>query len=414
MGRGMSERHILLANVFFAPYSYGGATVVAEQVAQALLQMGGYRITAVSLCSRFDLAPYTLVKSEQNGITNYLINVPGDRDYAQMYDNPEVTKVLEELIGWLNPDLVHAHCVQDIGTGILEAAAAHDVPSVLSVHDFWWLCERQFMIRIDNTYCGQNPIRIDACKNCVEDFDLATARFSHLQETSNLAQHVTYPSAFARELSEASGFAPGKGVVWENGVHLPGPTFFEQQAARRVGDGRLTFGFVGGPSQIKGWPLIRRAFGNLSRDDFDVLLVEGSMDGSWWDGHKFDDLPGSWQVHPRFSQDKMDAFYAKIDVLLFMSQWKETFGLAIREALARGIKVIQTDSGGTTEHGTIPQDQLIPIAAPADVLQGQLEAALATHPVPCPVHPVASFADQAAAFDALVSDVLPRGRHISR
>ena len=29
----MSERHILLVNVFFAPFTYGGATVVAEQVA---------------------------------------------------------------------------------------------------------------------------------------------------------------------------------------------------------------------------------------------------------------------------------------------------------------------------------------------------------------------------------------------
>ena len=102
----------------------------------------------------------------------------------------------------------------------------------------------------------------------------------------------------------------------------------------------------------------------------------------------------------------MDEFYAKIDVLLFMSQWKETFGLAIREALARGIKVIQTDSGGTVEHGTTPADQLIPIAAPAEVLQAQLQSALAAHPAPQPVHPVASFTDQAAAFDVMVSDVL--------
>jgi glycosyltransferase involved in cell wall biosynthesis len=152
--------------------------------------------------------------------------------------------------------------------------------------------------------------------------------------------------------------------------------------------------------------LIRRAFGNLARDDFDVLVVEGSMDESWWKGHTFDDLPGNWQVHPRFSQARMDEFYAKIDVLLFMSQWKETFGLAIREALSRGIKVIQTDSGGTTEHGTTPADQLIPIAAPPEVLQVQLEAALAAHPAPQPAHEIASFADQAAAFDQLVQQVL--------
>ena len=406
----MSDRHILLANVFFAPYSYGGATVVAEQVAHALIRKGGYKITAVSLCCRHDLVPYTFVKSEQNGITNYLINVPHGREYALMYDNPDVTSLLEELIGWVKPDLVHAHCIQDIGTGILEAAATQGVPSVLSVHDFWWLCERQFMIRIDNTYCGQNPININACESCVENFDLAKTRAAHLIESSTLAQHVTYPSAFAKDLSEASGFAIGRGLIWENGVQLPGSGFAEKQAARREGDERLVFGFVGGPSQIKGWPLIRRAFGNLGRDDFAVQVVEGSMDGSWWTGHTFDDLPGQWEVHSRFSQAQMDDFYAKIDVLLFMSQWKETFGLAIREALARGIKVIQTDSGGTTEHGATPADQLIPIAAPAEVLQTQLEAALAAHPDPQPAYPVTSFDDQAAAFDLLVSDVLGRAK----
>lgn len=404
----MSARHILLANVFFAPYSYGGATVVAEQVAHALLRKGGYKITAVSLCCRLDLAPYTFVKSEQNGITNYLINVQPGRSYTEMYDNPEVTKLLKELIGWLKPDLVHAHCIQDMGTGILEAAAAQNVPAVLSVHDFWWLCDRQFMIRVDNTYCGQNPIDINACKSCVEDFDLAKARAAHLKESSALARHVTYPSAFAKDLSEASGFAVGRGSVWENGVHLPEPGFAEKQAARRAADGQLVFGFVGGPSQIKGWPLIRRAFGTLERDDFAVQVVDGSIDGSWWDGHTFEDLPGTWAVHPRFSQAQIDDFYAKIDVLLFMSQWKESFGLAIREALARGIKVIQTDSGGTTEHGHTPTDQLIPIAAPAEVLQVQLEAALAAHPTPQPAYRVTSFDDQAAAFDALVTGVLGR------
>ena len=128
MDRRMSPRHILLANVFFAPYSYGGATIVAEQVAHALIRKGGYEVTAVSLCCRHDLAPYTLIRSEQNGITNYIINVPHGREYAQMYDNPQVTEVLKELIGWLKPDLVHAHCIQDIGTGILEAAEAAGVP----------------------------------------------------------------------------------------------------------------------------------------------------------------------------------------------------------------------------------------------------------------------------------------------
>lgn len=402
----MSETHILLTNVFFAPFTYGGATVVAEEVAKALLRRGGYRITVVSLCARTELGGHTVIRSERDGITNYIINVRGGRSYTQLYDSSEVTEIVAQLMDQLSPDLVHAHCVQDIGAGILEAAEERGIPSVLSVHDFWWLCERQFMIRPEQKYCGQNPVRIEACRGCVNDYDAAKLRFTRLQALGSLPARVTYPSQFAHELSAASGFAPDTGIVWENGVRLPGPEFSEAQAARRTQDPMLTFGFVGGPSQIKGWPIIKAAFAALDRSDFRVVVVDGSIDGSWWQGRNLNALPGEWIVQPRFSQEEIDVFYEKIDVLLFLSQWKETFGLTIREALARGIGVIQTDSGGTTEHVAAKANDLIPIGAPASVLTERLAAELAAHPSYGPAHPVASYDAQAEAFDAIVSSVL--------
>ncbi len=402
----MNTRHIFLANIYFAPFSYGGATVVAEQVAAALIRQGGYRVTAVSLCSRSDLAAYTVIKSQKNGIVNYLINVRDNRSGADMYNNPEITARLAELINALEPDLVHAHCVQEIGTGIIAAAEASSIPVILSVHDFWWICERQFMIRVDGRYCAQDPVKIENCKGCVENFWTAKVRFSHLQEIGQKAALVTYPSVFAKNLCEASGFAPGRGVVWENGVQLPEASFFAKQSARREKDKRITFGYVGGPTQIKGWPQIKQVFSSLNRDDFRGLVVEGSLDKSWWQERNLKGLAGEWSVFSRFSQAEMDDFYAEIDVLLFMSQWKETFGLAIREALARGIRVIQTNSGGTVEHGAIEPEKLIPIGASADVLHDQVAAILDQNKRVQKPHPVASFDDQARAFADLVDQVL--------
>lgn len=402
----MKERHILIANVFFAPNSYGGATVVAEEVAQALKQIGGFRITAVSLCMRNDLAPYVVIKTQMNGITNYLINVPSQRSYGEMYDNQAITVRIAELLAALTPDLVHVHCVQDMGTGIIGAAEALHIPVVLSVHDFWWICDRQFMIRVDQRYCAQDPVRIDACKGCADSFWAAKVRHRHLREMASKAALVTYPSKFAKQLSENSGFAPGAGVVWQNGVRLPEASFFERQAARRQKDSRVTFGFVGGPSQIKGWPQIRDAFEAMGRDDFRVMLVDGSLDAPWWSKTSFEKYPGEWVVHPRFSQDTMDDFYVEIDVLLFMSQWKETFGLAIREALARGVKVIQTDSGGTMEHDAIDVDKLIPIGAPSHVLRTQLEEAVAATCRETQLHKVTSFEDQAQQFIRLIEPIM--------
>lgn len=399
--------HILLVNVFFAPFSYGGATVVAEEVARALQRRGAARVSAVSLVARSELAPYAVIRSHVDGIDNYLINMPQGRSKRSFWDNPDVEKALASLIELLKPDLLHAHCVQELGVGVLRAADDAGIPAVLSVHDFWWICERQFMVRMDDVYCGQNPVRIDACKGCVDNFEQARQRFSELSKAAQLADVITYPSRFALDLCEASGLAPGSGVVWENGIRPPGPDFARKQAARRARDTRLSFGFIGGPSQIKGWPIIRSAFKKLGRSDFSVTLVDGSRDGSWWRGHDFSDLPGDWRVVPRFEQDGIDDFYAQIDVLLFMSQWKETFGLSIREALARGIHVIQTDSGGTTEHGAAEPAKLIPIGAGADALLPRLEAALSGDLTQEP-RQVTSFEDQAAAFEALIAPLVGR------
>ena len=52
---------------------------------------------------------------------------------------------------------------------------------------------------------------------------------------------------------------------------------------------------------------------------------------------------------PAYSQDTMDEFFSGIDVLLFPSQWKESFGLTVREALARDVWVISTDCGAPVE-----------------------------------------------------------------
>jgi len=402
-----TPRHILLLNVFFAPHSYGGATVVAEAVARDLVARG-IQVSAVSIMDRVDLMPYSVMTAEVGGIRNYLINLPRGRVYSERYDNPEVAALVDTLIAELEPDLVHAHCLQELGARVIEAARGRGVPVVLSVHDIWWLCEFQFMIRPNGTYCGQNPVRIENCRGCVDRMDRARIRFDRLAALADQADLITYPSQFARDLSVASGFAADKSHVWKNGVAQPGDGFFAAQAARRAADPRLVFGFLGGPSQIKGWPLLKATFEGLDRSDFAGILVDASLDGSWWTGIGISKLKGDWRVEPRFGQAEIDAFYARIDVLLFPSQWKETFGLTIREAACRGIRVIQTASGGTEEWAGADPDRMPAIGDGPDRLRAEVRRVLdapGAHPAPVPV---TGYGDQAQAFLGLVAPLLTR------
>ncbi|MDU8946714.1 glycosyltransferase [Ovoidimarina sediminis] len=390
--------HVLVINVFFAPHSYGGATIVAEEVARALAARGGVRVSAISAMTRADLPPYAVVRCEAGGIVNHMINLPAGRSKVQHYANAEVAAKIAGIARDLAPDLAHVHCVQEIGADCLTVLKTLGIPVILSTHDFWWLCERQFMIRPDGRYCGQNPIRIARCRGCVDDFGAAETRGAYLAQAAGWADLVTCPSAFAAGIYARSGFAPGRLRVWENGVRLPGPGFAAAQAARRAADPRLVFGFVGGPSQIKGWPLLGEAFRDLPRGDFRGHLVEGSLDGSWWRGRDISVLAGAWEVVPRYAQDGIDGFFAEIDVLLFLSQWKETFGLTVREALARGVRVIQTDAGGAAEHGAADHVRVIPIGAGAKVLRKAVLAELETGPRDMPGVAVRSYGAQAEAF----------------
>ncbi|PJE26585.1 Glycosyl transferases group 1 [Pseudooceanicola marinus] len=406
----MSAPHLLVGNIFFAPYTYGGATIVAEEVARHLALDHGWQVSAVSAVSRADLPAYALRKVQTGPVPNYLINLPPGRSYAAHYSNPQVTETVSRLLHSLAPDLLHLHCLQELGSGLIRAGREAGVPVVVSTHDFWWLCERQFMIRPDGRYCGQSPVRIEGCRGCVVDHDRARTRARHLARALAEADLVTYPSAFARDLSRASGLGARADAVWQNGVTLPGPDFADRQAARRARDPRLTFGFCGGPSQLKGWPLIREAFAPLTRQDFRVWLVDGALEGSWWQDVPLKSLPGDWQVRPRYSQGDMDAFWAEIDVLLFPSQWKETFGLTVREALARGVRVIQTDSGGTVEHAGPDRDRLIPVGAGAEALRREILHALDRADRHAEPVPVTGFAAQAEALVRLSAPLIePRG-----
>lgn len=399
--------HVLIANVFFAPNTYGGATIVAEEVARALMRRHGWRVSVLSAMSRAELAPYALQKVECDGITNYLINMPPGRSYAEAYDNPNVTEIATSLLRVLKPDLMHLHCLQELGVGLIGSARQQGIPLVLSTHDFWWLCERQFMIRMDGSYCGQNPIRPEACRGCVSNMAQSRSRFERLATAAAQADLITFPSQFAHDLCQRSGLGAARMKVWENGVHLPGPGFHARQDARRQADGRHVFGFVGGPGHIKGWPLIKAAFGGLKRDDFIVKLVDGGLWESWWEKEDLSDLPGDWEIVPRYDQTTIDAFYAGIDTLLFLSQWKETFGLTVREAICRGVDLIQTDSGGTTEHPLATPERLLKIGCRPEALRQRIEATLSapgSHPAPAKVRSFATQADELVSFWQQIRD----------
>jgi glycosyltransferase involved in cell wall biosynthesis len=166
----------------------------------------------------------------------------------------------------------------------------------------------------------------------------------------------------------AQGIAPTHIEVAPNGVVLP------ITPAPRPSEGPLRFAYVGGYDAVKGYFVLRDAFAEVQRADWELLLVDNtlnlgfsSMDTSTWRAR------GRLRVVPAYKQQDMDAFFAGIDVLLFPSQWKESFGLTVREALARDVWVVATEGGGPADAIT---DGVNGTIIPLDGRPGPLRAAI--------------------------------------
>ena len=118
--------------------------------------------------------------------------------------------------------------------------------------------------------------------------------------------------------------------------------------------------------------MLTAALGRRDRSDYELVLVDNGR-ALGFHTVSAEDWParGRVTVLPSYTQETMDDFFSRIDVLLFPTQWKESFGLTVREALVRNIWVITTDAGGVVEdlvdgvNGTI-----LPLTAGGEALAG--------------------------------------------
>ena len=307
----------------------------------------------------------------------FATSLSASSDQVVQLDNPSMVATFGHLLAALRPDVVHAHSIQGFGASILRLAAERGIPYVVTLHDAWWLCDRQFMVRGDNRYCFQTRIDLRVCQTCLPHAHHLGERMRIMMSVLDGAAMLLSPSESHRRLYLANNMAPERVRVNRNGIRLP----MAPRTPRRP-DAPVRFGFVGGAEPIKGYHLVRRAFERLDRSDWELVLVDNTLNLGF---HSID--VSNWRVDgivtviPAYTQDGLDAFFDRIDVLLFPSQWKESFGLSVREALARDVWVIATDGGGQSEEIVDGVNgRLIPLDGRVDgLLEATREILLAPH-----------------------------------
>lgn len=337
---------VLGVNIYFAPYSFGGATIVAEEIGRRLNRRDDIEYAMFTSLPTSEVPRYKLVRYSAVGGDAFAMGLPPEANPTFEFENPNSVPAFAEAVRALRPDVVHLHSIQGIGAQIAEVCLRERIPFVVTLHDAWWICGRQFMITGESQYCYQRKIDLNICATCVKDASLNTYRQFRLREILLSASRLLAPSEFFRQLYAENGFDIERIVVNKNGIGVP-----RREIRREALNGRpLRFGYVGGETQIKGAPLIRKALRSLPDRNYELHVVDNvlnlgrrSIDPKQWA------VPGTLKIVPAYTQETIDSFFENIDVLLFPTQWKESFGLSVREALIRDVWVIATDAGGVVE-----------------------------------------------------------------
>lgn len=335
---------ILMANVFFDPQSFGGATIVAEEMARRFAKLDGVEVYVFTSWSKTSAPEYALVRYDVRGCSVIAARNPEFNNRYFDIEDHAMGDIFGSVLDAVKPDIVHLHSIQTMGVSLGSECLRREIPYAITMHDAWWLCERQFMVTAENKFCKQSVIDPKVCAKCVPDSTFNSYRTRLLKGALLSASGLIVPSEFFKRFYGMNGIDEKNIAVNKNGVLPPSVDYTRSHSSK------IRFGYVGGATPIKGYDLICKVFSELPECGVELVLVDNGLNRGQRtiDVHN---LKANNPIHvlPAYTQDTVDHFYRDIDILLFPTQAQESFGLTVREALIRDVWVIATDSGGVVE-----------------------------------------------------------------
>jgi glycosyltransferase involved in cell wall biosynthesis len=348
----------------YLPAHKGGSEIHAHQTA-AELACRGHEVTALFTERDLSAEEGTVREGVLDGVRT--LEVVHQREYADVretWEEPRSLALFRRAVAALSPDVVHFHHLVIWGAAALGAAREAGARVVLTLHDYWALCDAATLLRPEGELCTEAAR--GACTRCLRrhpvlperwgfpaDADREAMRALAAQErlawnrgALAAADRVISPSRFLAEVFERAGFLRAADCTILKAGY-PGPV----RAPRRRDPRRpLRVGYVGGIYFSKGVHVLVEAFGHLRGAPLE-LDVHGHLD--WFPDYvqglqrAAEGLPV--RFHGPFDPPRLDEILTGVDVLVVPSVWYENMPITIQEAFRNGIPVVVTDLGGMAE-----------------------------------------------------------------
>jgi glycosyltransferase involved in cell wall biosynthesis/GT2 family glycosyltransferase len=284
-------------------------------------------------------------------VNNFTQRDPRSRNALR---NRTVERDLARFLDDQRPDLVHVHHLAGHSLDLLHVLAARRLPLVLQLQDWWLVCARANLSMADRSLCPGPSL--GRCARCmpltgVPPADLLS-RLLHARRRSLADRWVRHADAlvmgseFIAQSLRRLGFLGGAKLVRviPYGIE-PSPAVPANPRPARP----LRFGFLGAIMPHKGAHVALEAFRGMdpARATLDVVGDTGALPAYT------KELQALASPAVRFSGSIPEAEKARclssFDVLVVPSLGLESFGLAVREAMALGVPVLASRRGALTE-----------------------------------------------------------------
>lgn len=385
----------------YPPVDQAGTELCTYQLSKSLAERGHelhvFCREAHGNTSEFSCRRESLDGVDITRLNNNLLVIDNPMMY---YKNHRIESIFRDYLRALRPDIVHfQHCI-GLSASLIYIVSSARYPALMTLHDFWFLCERIQLLRPDGTICdgpeeGANCV---ACLHSPENrrpgpiashpmiqhrwaqrykrlcpaflrqilkrflvpggLDLTATpspfpthsillsdtsfRVRYLRETLKKLDLLLTPSRFMKQVYVDHGIPDDKIMVLPHGVKPAGV-----QSKITAEPGKISFLFMGVIMPHKGLHVLLKAFQRL--DPSRVRLECWGCPTPEHEAYyaRLQREVEGWPVtfHGRYDNSALAQILSRADLLVVPSLWKETFSVVSHEAFTAGVPVAAPSIG---------------------------------------------------------------------
>lgn len=348
--KNFKTKKILLCSNVYPPNFIGGAELIAHQQAKQLQNLG-YNVCVFTGDISEQGKRHSTRREDYDGLIVYRIRLTHE-DFNNKFENfihKEVDEYFKKILKKFSPDIVHFHNSIGLSIGLIHIAKQQGIKTVLTLHDHWGFCFKNTLIKNNNEICQD----FSRCHDCMPIIPGETNLNLPMRMRQDFfafqfeeVDAFISPSQYLANAYIKAGIPPKKiHVIW-NGIDVK-----RFSSIKKTPDpfGNIQFSFIGHFGKHKGIDVLLDALQYIDKKNKFIINLIGS--GDLVEQYKNEVLKKGLSDRVKFwgRIRNIEEAYAKTDVLILPSIWPENQPVTITEAMATGIPVIASHSGGIPE-----------------------------------------------------------------